>query len=424
MPPFQEAGRPERLEQLPATRRLCLSAQRQDGRAWRLRCCTTATRLALTSRSRPATRRSSSSHLPMTAGPTSRRSRPTGGRCRPTTKRRRRCSEIPRRSTPEGNELRRNGAVPDARPPGVRRLRPNSSTCRRRSRRRSACSASSAASSAVTADYVYSKGTQEKDVVDNINLTFNPATGANFPFANRASRPYPDLGCGVDERPPRPLLLSRAADAVTKRYSDRWQGSATYTLSGSRCDYGRYTRDASSGISSQVTFDTAARPGRRVELLGRRPAPSGRVQRHLAGGLGLPGERLHFFAAGIRSGHNYGGDVRGFGRELQPAPASGRHDRSAQYDLIAPAQNRTDIRFQQRIPLGGRVAIRWDRGNVQHVQPPELGIGTRRARPHSFCSTVGAGAHDAVRVPPDVLGRPSSWQRGGSGPRASPPRAS
>jgi hypothetical protein len=31
---------------------------------------------------------------------------------------------------------------------------------------------------AFTADYVYSKGDHEKDVVDNINLTFNPATGA------------------------------------------------------------------------------------------------------------------------------------------------------------------------------------------------------------------------------------------------------
>src|SRR5213593_4497658 len=47
---------------------------------------------------------------------------------------------------------------------------------------------------AVEADYVYSKGTHEKDVVDNINMLFNPATGANLPFANRANRPYSDWG--------------------------------------------------------------------------------------------------------------------------------------------------------------------------------------------------------------------------------------
>ena len=37
---------------------------------------------------------------------------------------------------------------------------------------------------AVEADYVYSQGRHEKDVIDNINLTFNPATGANYPFSD------------------------------------------------------------------------------------------------------------------------------------------------------------------------------------------------------------------------------------------------
>src|SRR2546428_9875789 len=47
---------------------------------------------------------------------------------------------------------------------------------------------------AVTADYVYSKGTHEKDVVENINLLFNPNTGVNLNFTNRNNRPYPDWG--------------------------------------------------------------------------------------------------------------------------------------------------------------------------------------------------------------------------------------
>ena len=63
---------------------------------------------------------------------------------------------------------------------------------------------------AFTADYVYSKGTHEKDVVDNINLTFNPATGVNFPFANRATRPVPGLGRRLDEHAPGPLVVPRA----------------------------------------------------------------------------------------------------------------------------------------------------------------------------------------------------------------------
>ena len=47
---------------------------------------------------------------------------------------------------------------------------------------------------AVAADYVYSQGRDEKDVIDNVNLTFNPATGANYPAADRTRRVDPRLG--------------------------------------------------------------------------------------------------------------------------------------------------------------------------------------------------------------------------------------
>jgi hypothetical protein len=44
---------------------------------------------------------------------------------------------------------------------------------------------------AIEADYVYSQGRDEKDVVDNINLAFNPATGVNYPVTDRARLPGP-----------------------------------------------------------------------------------------------------------------------------------------------------------------------------------------------------------------------------------------
>ena len=47
---------------------------------------------------------------------------------------------------------------------------------------------------AFEADYVYSQGRGEKDVIDNVNLTFNPATGANYPFSDISRRAYPDFG--------------------------------------------------------------------------------------------------------------------------------------------------------------------------------------------------------------------------------------
>jgi hypothetical protein len=46
----------------------------------------------------------------------------------------------------------------------------------------------------VDVDYIYSKGVDEKDVIDNVNLTYNPATGANYPSSDRSRRPFPDWG--------------------------------------------------------------------------------------------------------------------------------------------------------------------------------------------------------------------------------------
>jgi hypothetical protein len=65
---------------------------------------------------------------------------------------------------------------------------------------------------------------------------------------------------------------------------------------------------------------------------------------------------MHFTAAGIRLESNYGGDLRNtggdFSQRLRPdgtiVPLNA---------LFAPAQNRTDVRFQQRIPLGGGMSI-------------------------------------------------------------------
>jgi len=201
------------------------------------------------------------------------------------------------------------------------------------------------------ADYVYSKGSDEKDVVENINLTFNPATGVNYPFSNRALRPYPDWGVVSMN-----THLARSAyhallTGFTKRFSDNWQASATYTLSG------LWNADTKpfSGLQ-QVTFPTA-------DDLGGQWGLSADDQRHrlvfngiwqVAKGFQVSG--LHYFAAGLRRSGSYGGDLRGTGAANS---ARLRPDGTIvpRNDIIAPAQNRTDLRLQQRVPLGGRVSI-------------------------------------------------------------------
>jgi hypothetical protein len=242
---------------------------------------------------------------------------------------------------------------------------------------------------AITADYVYSKGDHEKDVVDNINLTFNPATGANFPFSNRNTRPYPDWDVVSMN-----THLGRSAyhalqTSVNKRFSNRWQGSATYTLSG------LWNADTKpfSGLE-QVTFDT-------VPDLGGEWGLSADDQRHrmvLNGiwqvGKGFQVSALHFTLAGIRSAHTYGGDSRGaganFSQRLRPNGTIVPRN-----DLIAPAQNRTDIRFQQRIPLGGRVSIDGIAEIFNAFNRPNWGIGTQESTVAQFLQHTTAQVRTA-----------------------------
>ena len=223
---------------------------------------------------------------------------------------------------------------------------------------------------AVTADYVYSKGDHEKDVVDNINLTFNEATGVNLPFANRATRPFPDWGVVSMNTHLAISSYHALQTSVTKRFSNRWQGSATYTLSG----LWNADTKAFSGLE-QVKFPTAPD-------LGGEWGFSADDQRHRAVfngiwqvGHGFQLSALHFFAAGIRQAHTYGGDSRGtganFSQRLRPNGTVAPRN-----DIIAPPQNRTDVRFQQRIPLGGRVSIDGIAEVFNAFNRPNWGIGT------------------------------------------------
>ena len=121
-------------------------------------------------------------------------------------------------------------------------------------------------------------------------------------------------------------------------------------------------------------------------------------------GHGFQVSALHFFAAGIRLAHTYGGDVRGtganFSQRLRPDGTIVPRN-----DLIAPAQNRTDIRFQQKIPLGGRGSFDLIAEVFNAFNRPNWGIGTQESTPDAVpAAHDGAGAHGAVRLQTDLLG--------------------
>ena len=86
-----------------------------------------------------------------------------------------------------GAWLHRRDALSDARAAGVPRTVRVRPTSRGRGRPRSASSGSSAAPWPSRRTTSTRQGRDEKDVIDNVNLTFNPATGANYPAADRAA---------------------------------------------------------------------------------------------------------------------------------------------------------------------------------------------------------------------------------------------
>ena len=200
-------------------------------------------------------------------------------------------------------------------------------------------------------DYVYTQGRNEKDIIDNVNLTYNPATGANYPFDNVSRRAFPGWG--------NISLLTRLGKSAyhgmqtsfTKRLANRWQASATYTLSG------LWESDSRpfSGLQP-VPFATAPD-------MGGEWAFSDGDQRHravfngiwqVAGGFQVSG--LYYHGSGIRDESFYGGDERQTGADfsMRLRPNGTIVPRN---NFIQPSENRVDLRLQQRIPFGGRAGI-------------------------------------------------------------------
>jgi hypothetical protein len=101
---------------------------------------------------------------------------------------------------------------------------------------------------AVESNYVFTGGRKE-EYGPNINLTYDPVTGANYPFQNIARRPFPDWGVI------RAKIMGRRSNyhgwesSFTKRFSDRWQANARYARAWFRDDDGP---PAVNGLAGQV----------------------------------------------------------------------------------------------------------------------------------------------------------------------------
>jgi hypothetical protein len=204
---------------------------------------------------------------------------------------------------------------------------------------------------AIEIDYVNTKSRDEKSIQDNVNITFNPATGTPYPYSDVAHRAFPLYGViGMFPMTGRSDYHGLQTN-FTKRMSHSWQGSLTYTLSG------LWDQDPApiSGLA-EVPFAVA-------QDLGGERSLAETDQRHRLvfngiwnAGLGLQVSGIYFYGSGQRTQVVCGCDARG----LQITSV----DRLRLNGTIIPRESfvgdpihRIDLRLQERVPLHGRAAI-------------------------------------------------------------------
>jgi opacity protein-like surface antigen len=205
---------------------------------------------------------------------------------------------------------------------------------------------------AIEADYAYT-GSHNDDFNHNVNLTYNPATGANYPFSDISRRAYPDYGILGLEYMALGSNIHQLQTAFTKRMSNRWQASATYTLGG------YWDRDAQP-LSGLTEIPFAVTPD-----LGGQYTLAENDQRHRAvfngiweAGFGFQLSGLYFYGSGTRFFTNYGGDLRNTGGANR-IDGRLRPDGSIvpRNNLVGQSLHRVDIRLQRRFSLGARLRI-------------------------------------------------------------------
>ena len=187
--------------------------------------------------------------------------------------------------------------------------------------------------------------------------------------------------------------------AFTKRMSDHWQASATYTLS---WFYDQESQPVSGRTLMPFTVqDDLGGPGSY--------GLAATDQRHRAVfigiwevGRGFQVSGLHYLGAGIRSATSYGGDVRVTGGTFSARlrPDGTLVPRNA---FIQPAQNRTDIRVQQKTPLSGRLSIDGIAEVFNVFNRPNYTVDTVESSATYLTFRLGTKPDRASRLPVDVL---------------------
>jgi hypothetical protein len=204
---------------------------------------------------------------------------------------------------------------------------------------------------AVDINYVNIRSRDEKSIQDNVNITFDPATGNPWPYSDVAHRAFPTYGVVGMIPHTGQSDYHGLQTSVTKRMSDNWQGTLTYTLAG------LWDQDPQpiSGFT-EVPFPVAK------DLGGERSLAEGDQRHRLVFngiwevGKGFQLSGIYFYGSGQRSQIVCGCDARG----LQIASV----DRMRLDGTIIPRQSfvgepihRVEMRVQQRVRIGDRASL-------------------------------------------------------------------
>ena len=200
-------------------------------------------------------------------------------------------------------------------------------------------------------DYVNNASRNEKVIQENINVSFDPATGNPLPYSNAATRPYPLLGI-ISATPYMGWSNYHGLQsAFTKRFADRWQAGVTYTLSWLK----NATPRPLSGTRI-VEFDVPGDLGNEYTL-----AENDQRHRVVFNGIWQPGfgfqvSGVYFYGSGERAQITAGDINRDIGAW---AVERVREDGTIipRNSFVGEPIHRVDMRLQQRIPLGGRVGL-------------------------------------------------------------------
>ncbi len=214
-------------------------------------------------------------------------------------------------------------------------------------------------SAALEADYVFVANRHEL-YTRNINLAFNPATGMNYPFNDVRTLPYPDWGAVEMFRGDGKTNSHSLQTAFTKRMSDGWQASATYTLAG---DWRFDPLPLNPGCQHPI------QPSRACDLPFSVAPDLGEGTMYWAGnqkhrlvfngiwqvGFGLQVSGLYFFGSGAHLTPTAGVDVRRTGANNSRLRADGSV--IPRNSFKSQPIHRVDMRVQRRFGLPGRATL-------------------------------------------------------------------